>query len=79
MKKRLKEKRTGGDFRQWNGGQREEFLSLILEQKVKILKILPNDTVRIADESSLIITDIVIEIKYGCSDGASSGVCLHSA
>ena len=26
----------------------EEFLSLILEQKVKILKVLPNDTVRIA-------------------------------
>ncbi|WP_455055911.1 PD-(D/E)XK nuclease family transposase [Merdimonas faecis] len=41
----------------------EEFLSLILEQKVKILKVLPNDTVRIADESSLVIMDIVIEME----------------
>ena len=31
----------------------EELLSLLLEQKVKILKVLPNDSVRIAEESSL--------------------------
>ena len=41
----------------------EEILSLILEQKVKILRVLPNDTVRIADESSLVIMDIVIEME----------------
>ena len=32
----------------------EEFLSLVLGQRVRILNILPNDTVRIADEHSLI-------------------------
>lgn len=40
----------------------EEFLSLVLGQRVRILNILPNDTVRIADEHSLVIMDIVIEI-----------------
>ena len=32
----------------------EEFLSLVLGQRVRILNILQNDTVRIADEHSLI-------------------------
>ncbi len=41
----------------------EEFLSLVLEQKVKILLVLPNDSTRIADEHSLVITDIVIELE----------------
>lgn len=54
-------------FRQWNDEQQEEFmnpetaperleefLSLVLGQRVRILNILPNDTVRIADEHSLI-------------------------
>ena len=38
------------------------FLSLVLGQRVRILNILPNDTVRIADEHSLVLMDIVIEI-----------------
>ena len=41
----------------------EELLSLLLEQKVKILKVLPNDSTRIADESSLLIMDIVVELE----------------
>ena len=41
----------------------EEFLSLLLKTQVRILKVLPNDSVRIADESSLLITDIVVELK----------------
>lgn len=41
----------------------EEFLSLIMKQTVKILKVLPNDSSRIADESSLLITDIVVELE----------------
>lgn len=41
----------------------EEFLSLILGQPVRILSVLPNDTTRIADENSLLITDIVVELK----------------
>ena len=40
----------------------EELLSLILGQKIRILKVLPNDSTRIADESSLVIMDIVIEL-----------------
>ena len=43
----------------------EELLSLLLRQKVKILKVLPNDSTRIADESSLLIMDIVVELSDG--------------
>ena len=43
----------------------EELLSLILERKVKILNVLPNDSTRIADESSLLIMDIVVELEDG--------------
>ena len=40
----------------------EEFLSLIFKQQVKILNVLPNDSTRIAEESTLVIMDIVIEL-----------------
>lgn len=43
----------------------EELLSLLLLQKVKILKVLPNDSTRIADESSLLIMDIVVQLEDG--------------
>ena len=43
----------------------EEFLSLLLGQQVRIVQILPNDSVRIADESTLLITDIVVELEDG--------------
>ena len=42
-----------------------EFLSLILGTPVKIHTVLPNDSTRLADESSLLITDIVVELKDG--------------
>lgn len=42
-----------------------DFLSNLLEQKVRILSVLPNDSVRIADESSLLVTDIVVELEDG--------------
>lgn len=41
----------------------DEFLSLLLNQNVKILEVLPNDSTRIADESSLVIKDIVVELE----------------
>ncbi len=41
----------------------EELLSLLLRQKVKILKVLPNDSTRIADEQSLLIMDIVVQME----------------
>lgn len=48
----------------WSEEQRlEEFLSLVLGQQVKILKVIPNDSARIADESSLVVMDIVVEME----------------
>lgn len=37
-----------------------DFLSEILGEKVKILKVLPNESTRIAAESSLLVMDIVV-------------------
>ena len=42
-----------------------DFLSQMLCQKVRVLKVLPADSVRIADESSLLIMDIVVEMEDG--------------
>ena len=42
-----------------------EFLSLLLGQKVTVLAVLPNDTTRIADESSLLVTDLVVSLEDG--------------
>lgn len=43
----------------------ERFLSIVLRQNVKIRQILPNDSVRITDESTLLITDMVVELEDG--------------
>lgn len=40
-------------------------LSLILNHKVKIKEILPNDSVRLGDESSLLYTDIIVSLNDG--------------
>ncbi len=40
-----------------------DFLSQMLRQEVRILKVLPGDSTRIADESSLLIMDIVVELE----------------
>jgi len=40
----------------------EKLLSLIMKQPVKILQVLPNDSTRLADETSLLVTDIVVEL-----------------
>ena len=42
-----------------------DFLSEILGKKVKILKILPNESAQIAAESSLLIMDIVVQFENG--------------
>lgn len=42
-----------------------DFLSGLLGQRVKVVKVLPNDSVRIADESSLLVMDIVVELEDG--------------
>ena len=43
----------------------ESLLSVVLKRKVKIVRILPNDSTRIADETSLLITDIIVELEDG--------------
>lgn len=43
----------------------EEVLSLILQEHIKILKVLPADSTRIAAEKSLLILDIVVELADG--------------
>lgn len=43
----------------------EDFLSLVLKQRVKVMQVLPLDSTRIADESSLLIMDIVVELSDG--------------
>ncbi len=41
------------------------FLSLLLGQCVRVLEILPNDGTRLAEESTLMIMDIVVELEDG--------------
>lgn len=43
----------------------EELISLLLGKKVKLLKVLPNDNTRIADESSLLIMDFLVRLSDG--------------
>lgn len=41
----------------------DELLSLLLGQEVRVKDVLPNDGTRIADESALVIMDIVVELQ----------------
>jgi len=43
----------------------ETLLSLIIGRKVKLKQVLPNDSVRLGAESSLIYTDIMVELQDG--------------
>ena len=43
----------------------EQLLSTLLNRKVKIKQLLPNDTTRIADEAALLVTDIIVELEDG--------------
>ncbi len=45
----------------------ETLLSLLLGQKVKIKRILPGDSSRLADESSLLLMDILVELEDAMS------------
>ncbi len=42
-----------------------ELLTLLLGQRVKIVEVLPNDGTRLADETTLLITDIVVQLEDG--------------
>ena len=50
---------------EYDAGRLEEVLSELLKQRVKIVKVLPNDSVRIAVENSLLVTDLVVELADG--------------
>lgn len=41
----------------------EHFLSLLLHTKISIRRVLPGDSTRLADENSLVITDLVVEFE----------------
>lgn len=43
----------------------DDFLSQMLGKGVKVLKVLPADSTRLADESSLVVMDIVVELEDG--------------
>lgn len=43
----------------------EDFLSVLLQRKVKIIDVLPGDSSRIADEQSLLIMDILVRFEDG--------------
>ena len=43
----------------------EELLSLLLQKKVKIRQVLPNDSVRLGAESSLLYTDVLVQLEDG--------------
>lgn len=43
----------------------EDFLSLLLKKKVRILQVLPNDSIRISNEETLLVTDIIVELEDG--------------
>ena len=43
----------------------EQLLSILLNRKVKIHQILTNDSTRIAEESALLVTDIIVELEDG--------------
>lgn len=42
-----------------------DFLSLLLHMRVEVLHVMPNDSSRISDESSLVIMDIVVRLADG--------------
>ena len=42
-----------------------DLLSLLLKRKVKILQVLPNDNSRLADDSALVVMDIVVKLEDG--------------
>ena len=43
----------------------EDFLTSIIGKKIKIVQVLPNDSVRLADEESLLVTDIIVQLEDG--------------
>lgn len=43
----------------------ESFLETVIGEPVRIVKVLPNDSVRLDDENTLLVTDIIVELQDG--------------
>ncbi len=50
---------------EYNPDRLSDMLSELLKRKAKVKEILPNDSTRLGDEMSLVITDIVVELEDG--------------
>ena len=50
---------------EYDPGRLGDLLSALLGTTVRVIKVLPNDNVRIASENTLLITDIVVELADG--------------
>lgn len=50
---------------EYGTGRLDDFLSELLGKKVRILRVLPNDSTRIAAENTLLVTDVVVEFEDG--------------
>ena len=54
----------------------EDFLSVLLQRKVKIVDVLPGDSSRIADEQSLLIMDILVRFEDGTYCNVEVQICI---
>lgn len=50
---------------EYDSSRLESFLEVVIGERVRILKQLPNDGVRLEDENTLLVTDIVVELADG--------------
>ncbi|MDE6675576.1 MAG: PD-(D/E)XK nuclease family transposase [Acetatifactor sp.] len=50
---------------EYDSSRLESFLEVVIGERVRILKLLPNDSVRLEDENTLLVTDIVVELADG--------------
>lgn len=50
---------------EYDSSRLESFLEVVIGERVRILKQLPNDSVRLEDENTLLVTDIVVELSDG--------------
>lgn len=50
---------------EYDSSRLSDFLSCMLRQKVKVIKVIPTDSTRLASESALLAMDIVVELEDG--------------
>ncbi len=50
---------------EYDSSRLESLLEVVIGERVRILKLLPNDSVRLEDENTLLVTDIIVELADG--------------